>query len=259
MRTFFCLLTGLFCSLSEQSLLAQTAAPAENNTEKSPELSELQKEFSNLPEQKRIDYLKHFEEATRLFNQKRIFEAFNEIDEARKIFDKNSDLFNLMASCYVEFRDFKNADIYYKKASALAPKSPVIEFNIAELLFVTRKWEECIKKMNEVLTLLPKNDVTTRRIVEFKIMLCQIGLGQNDKANEWANKYDPLLDDSPFYYYANAAINFRDKKMVKAEEFLQTANHVFANPAILNPWQDTLIEFGYIASFYGGEEKAEEK
>jgi hypothetical protein len=36
------------------------------------------------------------------------------------------------------------------------------------------------------------------------------------------------------------------------------AGRVFANPAVIAPWQDTLIEFGYIESFYGGLSKEKE-
>jgi hypothetical protein len=28
---------------------------------------------------------------------------------------------------------------------------------------------------------------------------------------------------------------------------------IFQNPAILSPWQDTLMEFGYIKGFFGGD------
>lgn len=259
MRTAFCLFSGIFCFLSCQTVDAQAVTAAELNLDKTPELTAAQKEFTNLPEQKRIDYFRHMQEAKRLFNQKRIFESFAEIHEARKIFDKNSDMFNLLGSCYVEFRDFENATQFYAKALALSPKSPIINFNIAELLFVSRKWEACKEKMNFVLTLLPKKDVVTRRIVELKIMLCHIALEQNEEANQMANKYDPLQDDSPFYYYAQAALCFRDKDMIKAEGYLQMANRVFGNPAIIAPWQDTMIEFGYISSFYGGADLLEEE
>lgn len=253
MRMVFCLISGIFCYLACQTTYAQAVTPSELNLDKTPELTAAQKEFTNLPEQKRIDYLKHLQESRRLFNQKRIFEVFSEIYDARKIFDKNSDIFNLLGNCYMEFRDFENATQFYQKALELSPKSAIINFNIAELLFVTRKWEICMEKMNHLLTLIPKNDIATRRIIEFKIMLCLISLGQNDAANELANKYDPLQDDSPFYYYAQASVCFRDKNKIKGEGYLQMANRVFGNPAIIAPWQDTLIEFGYIDSFYGGE------
>lgn len=246
------LLPSLLTLLMSPLTYAQAVVPTEPNAKKTPALTEVQKEFTNLPEQKRVDYLKFVNEATRLFNQKRIFEALEQIDEARKIFDRNVDIFNLLGSCYVEFRDFTKAREFYDKALALEPKSSIVLFNIAELEFVTRNWQVCLEKMKEVLPLIPDMSVQTKRIVELKILLCYLALDREEEAKALANKYDPLRDDSPFYYYAQASLCYRDKDLIKAEEYLQKANRVFVNPAYTAPWQDTLIEFGYIASFYGG-------
>lgn len=235
------------CTLS----FAQTPALDDPAAAKTPEMNAIQREFTNLPEQKRIDYLKHIDEVRRLFNQKRIFEAMDEIATARKIFDKNSEIHNLLGSCYVEFRDFDKARTEFEKALALEPGLSAIIFNMAELEFVTRQWQPAAEKLEQTLKLLPTQDIATRRLVEFKILLCYIALGKNSEAEVLAEKYNPLDDDSPFYYYAKAAICFRDKDVMKAEEWMQVAGRVFNNSAITAPWQDTLIEFGYIESFYG--------
>lgn len=245
--------SALLATLFTATLFAQAVKPGEMNLDKTPELSEAQKEFTNLPEQKRIDYLNHVNEANRLFGQKRIFEALEETESARKIFDLNPDVLNMIASCYVEFRDFAKARDFYKRALALAPKSNVILFNIAELEFVTRNWQSCLDKLKEVLPMVPEAGLQTRRIIELKMLLCHLALNQIDEAKALANKYDPLRDDTPYYYYAQASLRYREKDLIKAEEYLQMANRVFENPAYIAPWQDTLIEFGYIASFYGGE------
>jgi Flp pilus assembly protein TadD len=123
------LLLGLMSVLIPTMTHAQAVMPTETDEQKTPQLTEVQKEFTNLPEQKRVDYLKLVNEASRLFNEKRIFEALEQIDEARKIFDRNVDIFNLLGSCYVEFRDFTKAREFYDKALALEPKSSIILFN----------------------------------------------------------------------------------------------------------------------------------
>lgn len=246
----------LLALISPIALFAQAVSPSELNIDKTPELSDAQKEFTNLPEQKRIDYINRVNEASRLFGQKRIFEVLEQTEAARKIFDNNPDVFNMVASCYVEFRDFTKARDFYNKALALNPKSSVVLFNIAELEFVTRNWQACLDKMKEVLPMVPEAGLQTRRIIELKMLLCHIALNQNEQATALANKYDPLRDDTPYYYYAQACLKYRDKDLLKAEEFLQMANRVFENPAYIAPWQDTLIEYGYIASFYGGDPQA---
>ncbi len=236
---------------SESFLGAQEVQPS-TDSDKKIELSAEQQEFLNLPEQQRTDFFKHLDEATRLFNQKRIFECLDEIHEARKIFDKSSELFNLLGSCFVEFRDFVQARENFNKADVLSPGVTSTLFNLAEMDFVTQKWADCLSKLTAVLKLLPEKESPTRRLIEFKILLCNIALGKQDEANKLAEKYDPIDDDSPYYYYAQATLCYRDKDMTKAEEWIAMAGRVFVNPAVIAPWQDTLIEFGYIESFYGG-------
>lgn len=249
------LILGAFLSTLVLPIFSQQAAPAAD--EKTPEMNELQKEFSNLPEQQRKDFVASLQEAGRLFNQKRVFETLEELHKASKIFGKSAETFNMQGSCYVEFRDFVKARKCFEEALKLGPEMAEIHFNIAEMEFVTRNWQACIDKMKVTLEKLPANATPTRRLVEFKIMLCLIALNKSEEANTMAEKYDPIDDDSPFYYYAQAALCYRDKDLINAEQWLQIANRVFQNPAIISPWQDTLIEFGYIESFYGGAQEAE--
>jgi hypothetical protein len=103
---------------------------------------------------------------------------------------------------------------------------------------------------------LPPENTSLGRLVEFKILLCKKKLGKNDEVIVLSEKYD-FLDDSPFYYYAQAALAYDKKDLVKAEEWLARANRIFQDPNILAPWQDTLVEYGYIKSFYGEEAPAE--
>jgi len=251
-------LTMLAALLTQATLHAQAITPENPNSDKTPGLTEIQKEFSNLPEQKRVDYINYSNEAVRLFRQQRIFETLEQTDMAMKIFDRDPNLLNLIGSCYVEFRNFKKAREFYDKALALAPDSSDVLFNIAELEFVTRNWRTCLEKMQSILQKGPEQGLQTRRVIELKILLCHLALGQLEEAKTLANKYDPLRDDSPFYYYAQASLKFQNKDVIKAEEFLQMANRVFADPAYTAPWQDTMIEYGFIPSYYGGEQSAEE-
>lgn len=246
------LILGVWIGCSALPLFGQEAAAAKDENTKTPELNELQKEFTNLPEQKRIDFFKHLQEAGRLAEKKRIFETLEELYNANKIFEKSAHVHNMRGSCYVEFRDFTKARQAFDEALKLGPELIELHFNIAEMEFVTHNWKPCLEKMEDTLKRLPDDSIATRRLVEFKIMLCHIALNQNDEANKMAEKYDPIDDDSPYYYYAQAALCYRDKDLIKAEQWIQIANRVFQNQAIISPWQDTLIEYGYIESFYGG-------
>jgi Flp pilus assembly protein TadD len=234
--------------LFAQDSAAKPAAQKGENVEDYPAL----KEFSNLPADARKQFAQHLEEASKLFTQKRIFECMDELSKCSAIFEKSPALLNIKGACYVEFRDFEKARACFVRALELQPGVATVLFNLGEVEFCDHNWQKAHDLFSNVLERTKEGEVAMRRLVEFKIMLCKIKLGKLDEAKAMATKYD-FLDDSPYHYYANAVIAFQANDSLKAEEWLAIANRIFRDPAVLSPWQDTLIEFGYIKSFYGGE------
>ncbi|MEI6653198.1 MAG: tetratricopeptide repeat protein [Verrucomicrobiota bacterium] len=227
------------------------AKPETPGAEKKPLLPN-QQAFLNLPEERRNEFVKQLGEAARLFQQKRIFETFDFLDKADAIFPDSPESLNYRGSCYVEIRNFDKAMATFNKALELSPDNPSIIFNTAEVFFVTKKWQESHDLFVKILKDIPANQMALARLVEFKILLCKKKLGLKDEALALAKKYD-IDDDSPFYCFAQAAIAYDDKNLVKAEEWLAVASRIFPNANVLAPWQDTLVEYGYIKSFYGGD------
>lgn len=239
-------------------LIAQNeAAPAGDKPQPaSPALLPNQQAFLNLPEERRKEFVKHLGEANRVFQQKRVFETLEELDKASAIFKDSPEIHNLRGSCYVEMRAFDKALAEFGKAAALSKDNPSIEFNIGEVHFVTKEWQKAHDIFERVMKLLPPENIALGRLVEFKILLCKKKLGKDNDVTILAEKYD-FLDDSPFYYYAQAALAYDNNDLIKAEEWLARAGRIFRDPNILAPWQDTLVEYGYIKSFYGEEAPAE--
>lgn len=234
------------------SLVAQAEAPA---TEMKPPAEQAallpnQQAFLNLPEESRKEFVKHLGEATRIFQQKRIFETLDELDKASKIFADSPEIYNMRGSCFVEMRAFDKALVEFEKARTFLKDNPSIDFNIAEVYFCTKQWKKSVDLFEKIIKVLPPENIALGRLVEFKILLCKKKLGLNDEVTVLAEKYD-FLDDSPYYYYAQAALAYEANNLIKAEEWLAIAGRVFQDSSILAPWQDTLVEYGYIKSFYG--------
>lgn len=252
--TSFLALLVLASPLAAQTAVIPTKeAPAADSKNLQPN----QQAFLNLPEERRNEFIKYLGEANRLFQQKRVFEAMEEIEKAEKIFADHPEIYNLRGSCFVEMRSFDKALADFQKALTYTKDNPSIEFNVGEVLFVTKEWKKALETFEKISKALPVDPSTLalRRLVEFKILLCKKKLGMNDEAKALAEKYD-FLDDSPYYYYAQAAIAYDNNDLIKAEEWLAIANRIFQDPNILAPWQDTLVEYGYIKSFYGDDAAA---
>ncbi|MEO5712144.1 MAG: tetratricopeptide repeat protein [Luteolibacter sp.] len=249
--TLLSLLVSMTPLLAEEGASPVEKMPVVDNKELMPN----QKAFLNLPEESRKEFIKHLGEASRLFQQKRIFETLEEVDKASKIFEDSPEVLNMRGSCFVEMRAFDKALEQFKKAAALAKDNPSIEFNIAEVLFCTKEWKKADELFEKIMKALPPENIALGRLVEFKILLCKKKLGKDDEVAILAEKYD-FLDDSPYYYYAKAALAYDAKDLVKAEEWLGIASRIFQDPNVLAPWQDTLVEYGYIKSFYGDDAAA---
>ena len=208
--------------------------------------------ISNLAPTDQEKFKGHFTKAVSLFRQKRILESLNEIAEAEKIHKEYPGTLNLKGLCYLEFRDFKNARENFVAALALSPKDGDIIINIAELDFVTKNWVSCEKNLNEALLLTNEKQIQKTRLIEFKLLLAKIKLNKTEEVETLSKKYG-FDDDSPFHYYAEAAMAYEREDREKAEEWIRICGRVFRKPELLARWQDALIEYGHIPGFYGGD------
>ncbi len=207
-------------------------------------------EFMKIPEEQRVEFNKKVRLAQKLYQEKRIFDALQAIDELDKIISTHPACLSLRGACYVELRAFDKAYAIFERLLAISPNSTNILFNLAELEFVTRKWEKSHQRFNELLTLLPEQNKNLRQLSEFKLLLCKLKTDRIDEARAMQNKYSEW-DDTPYHYYAPAAILFYEGKDEEAKKLLRNALFIWRNPAQLSSWQDTMIEFGYVRSFYG--------
>ena len=229
---------------------AQQPTPTSAPSGPSAEGQKLMAEFMKLPEEQRIDFNKKVRLAQKLYQEKRMFDALQVIDELDKISKDHPACLSLRAGCYVEMRAFDKAYALFERIQKLTPQSTNILFNLAELEFVTRKWEMAHERFNKLLPLLPKSNNSLKHLVELKLLLCKLKTNRVEEARAMQNKYGEW-DDTPYYYYARAAIFYHDGNDEAAKKTLRNALFIWRNPAELSSWQDTMIEFGFVRSFYG--------
>ncbi|MGJ8658122.1 MAG: hypothetical protein ACSHX6_16875 [Akkermansiaceae bacterium] len=260
------LISLIASSFASTSAIAQVDADQEEVQAAPNKAAILNTRFSNLPEDQRRQYLTLRADAHRYFSNKRTFETLMALYEMRAIFEGDPVAYNLLGAIYVEFRDFAKARDIFKKAVDMAGEDPKILFNLAELEFCDNQWASSIANFRILLEKIEsQHDSEFARLVEFKIMLCQLALSQSEdddvtadekkeylaQAKQLAHKYTYLLD-SPYYYYANAALAFYKDDKASASDWIITAKKVFSNnPNLVTSWDDTMVEFGYIEAHYG--------
>lgn len=261
------LATYFIISLSCITLNAQdiTAVPDAEITKS--KVAMLNSRFSNLPLEKRKKYLELKNDANRYFSNKRTFETLMTLHEMKTIFADDPSAYNLLGAIYVEFRDFKKAREIFQQAIDLAGNDPSMLFNLAELEFCDKQWHASLALFSTLLKEMKgQTGSDLAKISELKILLSYLALSKTDdsavtdeqkkdhlaQANKMRDKYGYLID-SPYYYYANAALEFYKDDRAAGSNWILTAKRVYVNsPGLLTSWDDTLIEFGYIDSHYGG-------
>jgi len=234
------------------TLVSPIIAQAQNEKEAPDPIEAINQAFSNLPKKTREEYAQKIIKVQNLFNQKRIFDALEKIDELDKIFPNHPAALNIKGACYVEIRAFDKANTIFTEILRVSPKNTNVLFNLAEVDFVTKKWKSAEKRFEKIIPLLPTQNKAMIRLCEFKLLLSKLKLEKNAEAIALKDKHD-AWDDSPFYYFSRAAIAYDADDKIEAEKLLRDARYVWRNDGALAAWQDTLIEFGYIRSFYGGD------
>lgn len=251
-----------FLSAAHSLVFGQDDVEVEAPATKVAEVPAYMNQFSNLTEEKRQRYAEHKIKAEQFFRQKRTFESLDEIHQALKIFEQDPGLWNLKGSCHVEFRSFSKAREAFQRALAIDEKNTGILFNLAEMDFVTKEWKDCVEKMTTLVQRLEESTdgemeeatLNLHHLALFKILLSQLKLGQDDKARQLAEDNWEDWDDTPFTYYSKAALAYHEKDDEAANDWIMSAVRVFGGLENVANWQDTLIEYGYVKSFYGGDE-----
>ncbi len=187
----------------------------------------------------------HLDAAKHAFDRHDITATLAELDKASAISGSHCEVHNLRGSCHVELREFDKALEEFRKAEALSKANPSIQFNIAEVLFVTKRWSEALEALEKVSGQLPVESVELSHLVDLKILLYHSALGNDEKAKALAER-PGINDDSPFFYFAKAASFHIHHQPAIAERWLTSAREKFPDPEVLAPWFDAFTEYGWI-------------
>lgn len=212
-----------------------------------PEAKKGQEEFNKLSAAKQEEFFKLMTDGEKFMGERRIPEALQKFNDAESIWPKHPSLMNIKGSALVNLRDFERAGKYFDECARLYPGFWQAHFNAAEMKFVQKKWEAAEKEFRALLDMDKSIEGPTRKLVEYKIILSMIKLKKTDEAKKMINKYD-IFDDSPLFYYANAALNFEADNRKAAEEWVTNARAVY-NAQVNAIFEDSLSELGWLFVF----------
>ena len=190
------------------------------------------------------EHSKMLKEAEALFHKRDIAGALTMLDDAPAALKIDPGFLNLRGACHVEKKDFKAALADFEEATKKDPDNPGVQFNIAEMHYVTKRWDEAVKAFQLVKAKPGGVPANLSALVDFKLMLCEEGRGNAAEFERLANA-NLKEADTLLAAYTKAAMEFRAGKKADAKVTIAAANKKFPDRSETSPYYDTMIEFGY--------------
>ncbi len=205
---------------------------------------EARQRFLEKDEETQAEFAGHLQRSRELLSQQRIQEALLAINEAEAIWPEHPDVLNLKGACLVNLRDFDRAAELFAKSLELYPGFWQTRFNLAEMYFVRERFKESLEMFSGLLEGETEFDGATQRLIQYKVILNLIKLGEAEQAAELIAQYD-IYDDTPIFYYSTAAVHFEAGERREAEEWVQRARQIYQRH-LVNLFEDSLVELGWL-------------
>jgi tetratricopeptide (TPR) repeat protein len=243
--------------LEQAADLAGNVAPSEKMPEikrKTPDPTSA--ELAKVPPTERQVLSNHMQRASVFVRGIRLQEALDELFQAEAVTNKYKanfyQLYNLKGAVYTKMREFGQSRTAFQKAIELDPESFHPQFNLAELEFVEKNWvaaEKAFAKLVERYGNKPLGEdleieLTTERLMQFKVVICMLMQGREEDALAIVKKFG-YLEDNPAYYYGNAAVEFSKEKKEEAQTWLESARRIY-EPSLLEVFVDSFVEVGWV-------------
>lgn len=187
--------------------------------------------------------MKLLTEAQEFQQRQRFVDALDKLDELEAIAPDLPDLYNMRGSIYLSptLRDFGKATEMFDKAEKLQPGALPPRFNKAELLFVKHDWVSAGSAFQKLLDDFPKIPMQIRHLILFKRLVCEVKQDQIAVAEKTLKDHFTFMDDTPAYYFSNAAISFQKKEESAAKDWLTRAGGIFKEDEN-SAYTDTMME-----------------
>jgi tetratricopeptide (TPR) repeat protein len=179
----------------------------------------------------------------------RLQESLEKLNDLEAAVGDNHYIENLRGAVYTKMRNFKAARPHFTKALELAkgmePESFHPRFNLAELDFVEKKWDDARASFQKLLKDPGKPGNASDPLIRFKIMICDLQQKKAADAEVLMSTFDQYDADSPAYYYGQAVKLFVKNDKDGANDWLESAKRIY--PKDINEvFNDSLVEMGWL-------------
>jgi len=147
--------------------------------------------------------MERIEKALKLYNEKEYQKAIDIFASILETNDDNAEIYNNIATCYLQLNDFEKAEKNYLKAQSLNPKIAQVYVNLADIYFKQNDIDSGIQLISQGIYELPENLVLRHYLARFYMEDARLDLAIDELYK--------ILDEQPDNYdayYDLAKVNF---------------------------------------------------
>ncbi len=198
-------------------------------------------ELSNLSADERTAYLQAFQAAKVAYANNRLAVCESYLNTCELYFTRNPNVWLLRSSVCIQRGQYDKAKTYIDQAQQADTDSHVVLLNLSLLHMAQGDYQAALGETNELLQELPDSaeNFATRRSLTYRKFLCLIMMERTEEAKELVADISPI-DDSPLYYYSQAALCMLQGNPTAATRELNTADAIFARDGHLPGYKQNL-------------------
>ena len=147
--------------------------------------------------------MERIEKALNFYNEKEYGKAIDIFSSILETNEDNAEIYNNIATCYMQLGDFEKAEKNYLKAQSLNPKIPQVYVNLADIYFKQNDIDSGIQLVSQGIYELPENMVLRHYLARFYMEDARLDLAIDELYK--------ILDEQPDNYdayYDLAKVNF---------------------------------------------------
>jgi tetratricopeptide (TPR) repeat protein len=168
--------------------------------------------------------------------------ALSRLDDADKAQPETDLALNLRGAVFVRMEKLDEAGATFQKLTEQDVTDSRAVFNLAEVHFLKKDFETA-KKLFEKSLSLPKN--REEALAKYKVYLCELMLNNEAEVEKTRSSLKPTLDN-PFYYYANAALEFKKGNRDAGRDYIKSAFSIYSGK-VNAAFTDSFLSLGWLA------------
>jgi tetratricopeptide (TPR) repeat protein len=165
----------------------------------------------------------------------KVDEAMTDMDAAIYLQPKNAELRVFRALIYARKKLWMRAEADCEVALKIDPDSAIIKYNMAELKFMEKSYEDARPRFLQL-----QGDRSLGDLSAYKAFLCDLLSGNKDRAKQQLDVFNQVRG-KPSYFFANAAWEMIGRHRDQAAKWFEAVGHAY-DAKTIDPYFTALLE-----------------